>query len=102
MSFFSGIVDQFEHIRLGGYPQPFQRMLGLEVVDWLPLADGETVKLKFADGIQSHGDVWSELITLSGAEPLANLSLDRKSTRLNSSHQIISYAVFCLKKKKRP
>src|SRR5258708_8829430 len=28
-------------------------------------------------------------------------SLDRKSTRLNSSHQIISYAVFCLKKKNR-
>src|SRR5207244_13424397 len=27
---------------------------------------------------------------------------DRKSTRLNSSHQIISYAVFCLKKKKAP
>src|SRR5207244_9841510 len=27
------------------------------------------------------------------------LSEDRKSTRLNSSHQIISYAVFCLKKK---
>src|SRR3990170_430660 len=28
-------------------------------------------------------------------------SLDRKSTRLNSSHQIISYAVFCLKKKRQ-
>src|SRR5258708_36157869 len=28
------------------------------------------------------------------------IGLDRKSTRLNSSHQIISYAVFCLKKKK--
>src|SRR5207244_11482931 len=28
-----------------------------------------------------------------------NRSIDRKSTRLNSSHQIISYAVFCLKKK---
>src|SRR5438132_5933330 len=28
-------------------------------------------------------------------------SLDRKSTRLNSSHTVISYAVFCLKKKKR-
>src|SRR5258708_23158728 len=28
--------------------------------------------------------------------------IDRKSTRLNSSHQIISYAVFCLKKKKKP
>src|SRR5438552_9003592 len=30
------------------------------------------------------------------------LSQDRKSTRLNSSHQIISYAVFCLKKKNTP
>src|SRR5256885_2489119 len=29
------------------------------------------------------------------------LSQDRKSTRLNSSHLVISYAVFCLKKKKR-
>src|SRR5260221_10839407 len=28
------------------------------------------------------------------------VSLDRKSTRLNSSHTVISYAVFCLKKKK--
>src|SRR5260221_6791302 len=28
--------------------------------------------------------------------------LDRKSTRLNSSHTVISYAVFCLKKKKEP
>src|SRR5258708_14660482 len=27
------------------------------------------------------------------------INIDRKSTRLNSSHQIISYAVFCLKKK---
>src|SRR5436189_3404556 len=29
-------------------------------------------------------------------------SLDRKSTRLNSSHRCISYAVFCLKKKRGP
>src|SRR3990170_6358206 len=32
-------------------------------------------------------------------EAFTNSSGDRKSTRLNSSHQIISYAVFCLKKK---
>src|SRR2546426_3492401 len=31
---------------------------------------------------------------------LRESSLDRKSTRLNSSHLVISYAVFCLKKKK--
>src|SRR2546429_4398911 len=37
----------------------------------------------------------AELVALSNA-----LALDRKSTRLNSSHGYISYAVFCLKKKK--
>src|SRR3712207_7752600 len=37
-----------------------------------------------------------------GGEPLALAVLDRKSTRLNSSHANISYAVFCLKKKKIP
>src|SRR5258708_29879561 len=36
----------------------------------------------------------TKFTSLSGQE-------DRKSTRLNSSHQIISYAVFCLKKKKK-
>src|SRR5260221_7174733 len=35
-------------------------------------------------------------VRLSRIEP----GLDRKSTRLNSSHTVISYAVFCLKKKK--
>src|SRR2546422_7429865 len=35
----------------------------------------------------------------SGASP--RMSSDRKSTRLNSSHGYISYAVFCLKKKKK-
>src|SRR2546430_12748194 len=33
--------------------------------------------------------------------PVGSAVLDRKSTRLNSSHSQISYAVFCLKKKKK-
>src|SRR5207248_10588348 len=40
----------------------------------------------------------------SGGSPRASTSVftgDRKSTRLNSSHRTISYAVFCLKKKKK-
>src|SRR5438034_3361902 len=36
-----------------------------------------------------------------GVEGAALASVDRKSTRLNSSHTVISYAVFCLKKKKK-
>src|SRR2546426_9083295 len=35
-----------------------------------------------------------------GDGPIGQVRQDRKSTRLNSSHLVISYAVFCLKKKK--
>src|SRR5256886_7784386 len=46
-----------------------------------------------------HGDrVASDWSPSSGS----NRSEDRKSTRLNSSHSQISYAVLCLKKKKQP
>src|SRR5262245_63844222 len=44
------------------------------------------------------------VVTVNHSEPSGSLSrqsLDRKSTRLNSSHLGISYAVFCLKKKKK-
>src|SRR5437762_7247840 len=37
-----------------------------------------------------------------GAELADEFEVDRKSTRLNSSHRCISYAVFCLKKKRNP
>src|SRR5256884_5650795 len=42
---------------------------------------------------------YTPAITYGAGEPLRNS--DRKSTRLNSSHGYISYAVFCLKKKKQ-
>src|SRR5256885_15715352 len=37
----------------------------------------------------------------SAPSPRSSRARDRKSTRLNSSHLVISYAVFCLKKKKK-
>src|SRR5256885_8440776 len=55
--------------------------------------------------ILSYGE-YQDLPGVSGCvhETLLNASIgsgaDRKSTRLNSSHLVISYAVFCLKKKK--
>ena len=74
MSFFSGIVDPAEHIRLGGYPQPFRKMLGLDVIDFLPLAADHEVALRFGDGALGRGTIWSEDIVLAGAESLATFS----------------------------
>src|SRR2546422_7324790 len=44
--------------------------------------------------------LWTKMVGLP-KERVVRVSLDRKSTRLNSSHGYISYAVFCLKKKKK-
>src|SRR2546427_7432693 len=49
------------------------------------------------DGSLAHVPRPGHAATLPGAE----VESDRKSTRLNSSHSQISYAVFCLKKKKK-
>src|SRR3712207_7016322 len=54
------------------------------------------------DGVSKTARPDKLLVDLSTADPAAtrSFSTDRKSTRLNSSHANISYAVFCLKKKK--
>src|SRR3712207_7761296 len=44
--------------------------------------------------------VWLGILNVDIVEDFVHLLTDRKSTRLNSSHANISYAVFCLKKKK--
>src|SRR5438105_6674218 len=48
-------------------------------------------------GAGASGIATAKLLMKAGAKHI----IDRKSTRLNSSHEWISYAVFCLKKKKK-
>ena len=62
MSFFSGIVDPSEHVRLGGYPAPFREVLGLEVIDFHPLVDDA---------------VWTDDLELHGAEIVAGSGITR-------------------------
>src|SRR5436309_3808971 len=57
-------------------------------------------------GHTGHADLAVEwgatvVVVINPAVPLRRVDEDRKSTRLNSSHVKISYAVFCLKKKKK-
>src|SRR5256886_11535136 len=47
------------------------------------------------------GAILEMIVALAGIGTAVALIIDRKSTRLNSSHSQISYAVFCLKKKNR-
>ena len=64
---FSGIVDEHDHVRLGGYPGAFRELLGVRVEEFFPLAAGGTVTL--TDG--GTGRVWSELAHSTGADVVA-------------------------------
>src|SRR2546426_519541 len=57
---------------------------------------------KTPESVKYDPDLDLYFVTNINGNPSAkdNNGLDRKSTRLNSSHLVISYAVFCLKKKK--
>lgn len=71
MGFFSGIVDENEHIRLGGYPAPFRKLLGIRVEEFAPMAEDEHNEVRFADGSSSACDLWADVIDLEGATALA-------------------------------
>ncbi len=71
MSFFSGIVDERDHILLGGYPAPFRRVLGLRVEEFDPYVPGQTNHIRMSDGSTYTCDLWSDVIDLEGAEALA-------------------------------
>src|SRR3989454_1290951 len=61
---------------------------------------GPPVALFFRKGVHPAGDWRFFHLRLRSSLRRSLCSADRKSTRLNSSHLVISYAVFCLKKKK--
>src|SRR5699024_12110469 len=56
-------------------------------------------ELLLTDNSCKLGKLSTKLNTRTSIKVLSSMRLDRKSTRLNSSHVSISYAVFCLKKK---
>src|SRR5258708_25015657 len=79
--------------------------------DSITLKKGEPVVLEISSADREHGFNLRAFGVRTNVSPgkvsrirftpdkTGKFTLDRKSTRLNSSHQIISYAVFCLKKK---
>src|SRR5256885_3914691 len=67
----------------------------------LPETDGERIIRLVAAHVGAEVHRGQPLLSAELPETGERFEGDRKSTRLNSSHLVISYAVFCLKKKKR-
>ena len=85
VTYFSGIVDSDDHVRLGGYPGAFRQLLGVRVEEFVPLPEGRTVGLDNGD----TASTWLEHLHLVGATavrsyaggPLAGVpALTRRTT----------------------
>ena len=66
VTFFSGISDESDHVRLGGYPGAFRDLLGVRVEEFFPLLAGETVPLS-----EGTGRLWTEDVTATSAQVLS-------------------------------
>src|SRR5690242_21352965 len=66
---------------------PYTTLFRSSLIEAFVAADSTTVKVSFGS------------MVVSPRSDTVKVALDRKSTRLNSSHMSSSYAVFCLKKK---
>src|SRR5690625_4595038 len=86
------VIEMLQMIEeAGGDHQPF--------IERAKDRDDDFKLMGFGHRVYKNFDPRARLIKAAADELLAELG-DRKSTRLNSSHVAISYAVFCLKKKK--
>src|SRR5439155_23890834 len=84
---------------------PTTEIYTLSLHDALPISPSKELALATArpsrSSIGSTGVPCSSISSAACAGARTPRTRDRKSTRLNSSHVAISYAVFCLKKKKK-
>ncbi|MFI0239274.1 beta-galactosidase [Streptomyces sp. NPDC016845] len=78
-TYFSGIVDENDHIWLGGHPGALRELLGIRVEEFGPLLDGDTVGLDNG----TAGSVWSDRVDVTGpdVEVLARYSTGPYATR---------------------
>ena len=92
---------------------PVESKVGPHLTGWWYLILAEVLRDNVINVFHASGSLFPDLLfpgcdsytmeflTVPAGSRIPWYTKDRKSTRLNSSHQIISYAVFCLKKKKK-
>src|SRR2546428_2084319 len=87
---------------------PYTTLFRSDAVAWVPFSRGRELAgllrwLGVSEVREHAGDALAEVavLDLPDFDSIVPEHRDRKSTRLNSSHDQISYAVFCLKKKNK-
>jgi beta-galactosidase len=68
VTYWSGIVDKNDHVRLGGYPGAFRELLGVRTEEFYPLLAGQQVQLEGGVLDGASADLWTELLEARDAE----------------------------------
>jgi beta-galactosidase len=76
-TYFSGIVDENDHVWLGGYPGALRSLLGIRIEEFAPLLDDEQVALDNG----TVGTLWTDRIDVLDAETLASYKTGEMSGR---------------------
>jgi beta-galactosidase len=72
VTFFSGIVDERDRIRLGGYPGAFREVLGVLAEEFAPLRPGDRVALAGSEAEGWTGELWTERLRTTTAATVAS------------------------------
>ncbi|GAA5037503.1 beta-galactosidase [Streptomyces siamensis] len=74
-TYFSGVVDENDHVWLGGYPGALRELLGIRVEEFGPLLDGDTADVRLGDGVPdgaagrvTSGTLWTDRISVDDPE----------------------------------
>lgn len=76
LGYFSGIVNESEHVWIGGYPGLLLDLVGVTVEEWQPVTDEHPNHVRFRDGFESAVGLLAEVIHARGAEVIATFTED--------------------------
>lgn len=77
MTYFSGIVDEHDHVQLGGYPALLNDVLGIRVEEWQAYPEGKGNSIQFEDSKKSIPvTAWCDLLKTTTAETIARYQGD--------------------------
>lgn len=71
VTYFSGVTDEHDHVRIGGYPGAFRDLLGVRADEFRPLLAGQEVTVAGAGLPAMTGTLWTEPVVAGDADVLA-------------------------------
>lgn len=74
ISFWSGIVDEYDAVHLGPYGGPLRPLMGCDVLEVAPLPSGEVAEVEWEDGTRTTATFWTDVATKRDGHVMARIA----------------------------